>query len=77
MYPSPWRQQTRLGADGEVTQIMSKTDPDGSHMTRTKVVRDLKSPRGSGIPMSPGNISSPGEAITKIKGEFCRRMHNI
>lgn len=59
-YPSPWKQRTRASPDGEVTQIMSKTEPDGLRITKTKVTRDIRSPR---------NISSPGEHMGR--GYLC------
>ena len=59
-YPSPWRQRIKTSPDGEVTQIMSRTDPDGLKVTKTRVTRDLRSPRNIS---SPRNVSSPGKRL--------------
>ncbi|KAK7099742.1 hypothetical protein V1264_022800 [Littorina saxatilis] len=65
-HSTPWRQQrAKTSPDGEVTQIMSKTDTDGLKVTRTKTTRDMRSPRSVG---SPRNISSPASLSSSRAG---------
>ncbi|KAL8599003.1 hypothetical protein ACOMHN_006812 [Nucella lapillus] len=66
IYPTPWRQRMKTSPDGEVTQIMSRTDEEGQRVTRTKVTRDMRSPRAS--IQSPRSINSPASLSSSRAG---------
>ncbi|CAG5131557.1 unnamed protein product, partial [Candidula unifasciata] len=51
VHQTPWR-QTKVSPDGEVHQIMSHTDPDGSRVVKHKVTQELRSPRTISNPAS-------------------------
>ena len=55
-YPTPWRQtKVKASPDGEVSQILSRTDPNGSLLDRH---RHLSSPR---------NVRSPGKSFQQSR----------
>lgn len=55
-YPTPWKQRIKTSPDGEVRQIMGRTEPDGTKIIRSRVTSDLRSPRD--ILQSPGATPS-------------------
>ncbi|KAK3581860.1 hypothetical protein CHS0354_032763 [Potamilus streckersoni] len=62
LYPTPWRENMKTTPDGEVTQIMSKTEANGSRsVQKKKVFRESQSspvPRHMHSPGTPASRSS-------------------